>query len=122
MTLRVCKICSKEATNKDELEEFVKNKGAKYGRKQICKQCEAHKQKTRNLDNKMEALYYKGGECLHCGIEANRSNSIIFDFHHLGDKDFNIAEVRHSFIKMKKELDKCILLCSNCHRLEHKDD
>ena len=62
----------------------------------------------------------KGGRCSHCGydrcIEA-------LDFHHLDptQKDFGISSKGYtrSWEKIHKELDKCILVCANCHRELH---
>jgi predicted HNH restriction endonuclease len=61
---------------------------------------------------------YKGSSCQLCGY----SKSIrALQFHHLiaGEKDFNISRVSKSWQTIKKELDKCILLCSNCHAEVH---
>lgn len=46
------------------------------------------------------------------------------DFHHLRDKEFNIAnEIKNlSIDNLKKEIDKCIVLCANCHRKLHYYD
>ncbi len=43
------------------------------------------------------------------------------EFHHLDPtiKDELVCRSR-SFEKAKKEMDKCVLLCSNCHREEHE--
>lgn len=46
------------------------------------------------------------------------------DFHHLdpAEKRFPLAEAATrcvSLATLKKELDKCILLCKNCHAKEH---
>lgn len=65
-----------------------------------------------------EALAYKGGRCQICGY--NRSSAAL-DFHHLNplEKDFAISSRMTSFEAIRKELDKCVLLCSNCHREVH---
>ena len=44
-----------------------------------------------------------------------------FDFHHIENKKHNASYVIHrwSWIRAKKELEKCILLCANCHREIH---
>lgn len=45
------------------------------------------------------------------------------DFHHrdAAEKDFGISYKGHTkaLERLKKEVDKCILLCANCHREEH---
>ena len=69
-------------------------------------------------EKKVELVNYKGGSCEICGynkcIEA-------LEFHHLepNKKDFTISNHSYSSKRMKEEVDKCILLCSNCHREEH---
>lgn len=68
---------------------------------------------------KQKMFEYLGAACQHCGI---KEPLCIFDFHHLSpnDKDFTINQGKSlSFEKIKPELDKCILLCANCHRIEH---
>jgi len=43
----------------------------------------------------------------------------VMDFDHLGDKEFQISDaIQHSYSikKIKEEMDKCDLVCSNCHR------
>ncbi|QTO46333.1 hypothetical protein [Burkholderia latens] len=66
------------------------------------------------------AVEYKGGKCERCGYEKCLK---ALQFHHTdpSKKDFGIAESGHtrSFEKMKIELDKCLLLCANCHCEEH---
>ena len=67
---------------------------------------------------KMKMVEYKGGKCEICGynkcIEA-------LEFHHINpkEKDFNISGGTKSFNSLKSELDKCILVCANCHREIH---
>ena len=68
---------------------------------------------------KERAVEYKGGKCLICGY--NRCINA-FDFHHLDpkEKDFAISgNCNRAWEKVKSELDKCVMLCSNCHREVH---
>ena len=67
------------------------------------------------------AIEYKGTKCSICGYD----NCIqALDFHHIKDdeKDFGISAKGYtrSWDSVRKELDKCILLCANCHREVHE--
>lgn len=68
---------------------------------------------------KLRAIAYKGGCCQICGYDKSVR---ALQFHHLnsGEKDFNISKVTKSWQTVKSELDKCILLCSNCHAEVHE--
>jgi len=76
--------------------------------------------KRRKLIRKM-SVQYKGGKCEVCGY--NKCNSAM-EFHHRNSmhKKFGISAKGYtrSWEKVRKELDKCILLCSNCHREIHE--
>ena len=64
-------------------------------------------------------MEYKGGSCKSCGY--NKCTTAL-DFHHrtADEKEFNIGSIWfRGFDKAKVELDKCDLLCSNCHRELH---
>ena len=73
-------------------------------------------------NQKVKAVEYKGGKCAMCGydkcIEA-------LHFHHLDptQKDFNLSRLKKNKFddNIKDELDKCILVCSNCHREIHHE-
>lgn len=69
---------------------------------------------------KEQCVSYKGGKCSKCGYDSCLA---ALDFHHIepAHKDFGIAKVKkRSFDdKVKKELDKTILVCANCHREIH---
>ena len=76
--------------------------------------------KTFRKKNKERAIEYKGGKCILCGY--SKCNNAL-EFHHLNplDKDFNISKnMNKSWQKVKNEIDKCILVCSNCHREIHE--
>lgn len=67
---------------------------------------------------KLDLIEYKGGCCEVCGY--NKCSAAL-EFHHKDPKgkDFAISSHSYSFEKMKKEVDKCMLVCSNCHREIH---
>lgn len=57
-------------------------------------------------------------KCCHCGD----NNPIHLVFHHTNplEKDNSVANFKHWGInKIKKEIEKCIILCDNCHRKLH---
>lgn len=63
------------------------------------------------------AIAYKGGACQICKYSKFQG---AFDLHHLDPKKkkFGIADKGYtrSWDVIRAELDKCILLCANCHR------
>ena len=61
------------------------------------------------------SIAYKGGKCHFCGYNKCQE---AFDFHHLGKKSFGLGQdgLTRSWDRTKKELDRCILVCANCHR------
>jgi|TARA_R100001463_G_C3516480_1_gene220425 predicted HNH restriction endonuclease len=76
--------------------------------------------KYRNA-KKEKAIEYLGGICWRCEEVYDRE---VYDFHHLdpNTKEYSWTVLRrYKWETIKKELDKCILLCSNCHRLAHKE-
>lgn len=60
-----------------------------------------------------------GGKCSKCGED----DIFVLDFHHTNpeEKEYGISKVSAhiEWSKLKKELDKCILLCRNCHSKHH---
>ena len=102
------KCCSDEC-RKVYKKEYLKNK--KYNYNDV---------KNWRLKKKKKAIEYKGGKCEKCGYDKCIS---AMEFHHLNplEKDFSISSnINMSYEKIKKELDKCILVCANCHREIHE--
>jgi 5-methylcytosine-specific restriction endonuclease McrA len=66
---------------------------------------------------KAMSIEYKGGQCQTCGYKKYQG---ALELHHRNpkDKSFGIGDKGYtrSWEKVKAELDKCILLCANCHR------
>lgn len=87
-----------------------------------CRKCAVDAVLKRRRKVKSQAIEYKGGSCVKCGY--NKSNNAL-QFHHLDPttKEFGIAEHGHckSWERVKVELDKCILLCANCHAETHEE-
>ena len=130
--LKHCKKCN---TTKPLTKEYWhKRKSHHTGWEFYCKEC-IHKT-TRNYykDNtekmKGQSLEWKRNQrqkineykdplsCKKCGESRNH----LLDFHHINPdkKLFQISQGEaHSWPKVKKEIDKCMVLCSNCHRDFH---
>ena len=86
-------------------------------RRKICGSCRVSKRRRKI---KQMAIEYKGERCLICGYDKCVN---ALSFHHLNEseKEFGISSLGHtrSWERVKKELDKCVLLCSNCHAEVH---
>jgi predicted HNH restriction endonuclease len=85
----------------------------------ICRLCDNKRVLERGRANKLKALEYKGCCCSVCGYDKNPA---ALSFHHLDpkQKDTNFDKMRFwKFDRVKKELDKCILVCLNCHAEIH---
>ena len=70
---------------------------------------------------KRRAVEYLGGKCQLCGY-CKSIAALTFHHRNRAEKNFKIGSgVTQSWDKIKKELDKCDLLCFNCHmELEEK--
>ncbi len=118
--------------------EFSKNATRKDGIQNICKECskrrliEAHKKSYSNRKhiikenrkeeierNKQIVAEHKLGGCKFC----SEKDPVTLDFHHVNpkEKDLSISVIIHRYTtnKLVKEIEKCIVLCSNCHRKLH---
>lgn len=80
-----------------------------------------HSQTIRALKRKLMFIEELGGGCIKCGYSKNIA---ALEFHHrdANEKEFQL-DIRKlsntSKDKLKVELAKCDLLCSNCHKEEH---
>lgn len=112
------KLCSKCARWKDVSEFYFLRKRNLHSA--YCKECHKGYVQDKRLKLKIEAINYKGNKCLDCSQQFIHQ---VYDFHHLdpAKKDFTVAELldRLSWDEIKTELDKCVLLCANCHRIRH---
>ena len=86
-----------------------------------CKKCHNSYNADRWKNSKKKAVEYKGGKCEKCGY--NKCIDAL-EFHHIDptqkDKNFGNLKLR-KWEDQKKELDKCICVCANCHREIHAE-
>lgn len=70
---------------------------------------------------KLQAIEYKGGKCSRCGYDKSVA---ALEFHHLDpkQKERGIGNGRTiSWDRVKAEIEKCVLVCANCHREIHEE-
>jgi hypothetical protein len=103
---------------------FYKNKSMKDGHSGLCKECQLSNERQNNQKAKEWVISLKKG-CSVCG----ETRHWCLDFHHTNPKTktMNISEYSISGTtsfetkkkKILKELEQCIVVCSNCHRDIH---
>lgn len=126
-----CDRCRKQISKERYLRDKASGKVQKY--KEDNKEAisaynieyqRTHTNSEKKRQRKLDMCEYKGNKCQHCGKKVTRYSAAAFDFHHVDgqDKEYSPADmVMMRWSKIIKELDKCILLCSNCHRIHHAD-
>lgn len=88
-------------------------------RKGQCRKCASRYDVLRSMKFKMMAIEYLGGKCAKCGWNGHWA---AFDFHHRDPTEKEVSWDRlrkRSWDRMRPELDKCTLLCRNCHTILH---
>lgn len=112
------KVAKKFGVSKSSVLKYVKIEVREKMTEQEVKKRRSNSVVSWRKRSKIKLVEYKGGECKCCGyskcVEA-------MEFHHLNpkEKDFGISGKSWSFEKLKKEVDKCIMVCSNCHKEIH---
>lgn len=99
--------------------EFAKRKDGNRIRWK-CLKCETEAVQKRREKIKIMAIAYKGSKCQCCGYDKCMQ---ALEFHHIDptQKDFGLGAKGYtrSWDKNKEELDKCVMVCANCHREIH---
>jgi hypothetical protein len=70
---------------------------------------------------KIKKWFWEYKSNLSCSL-CGESHPATIDFHHTGKKENQVAQMVHggySIIAIKLELEKCEVLCANCHRKLH---
>lgn len=113
------KVCTRCKENKP-LNAFYKRKDRKNMHSSECKLCFKERMSHRHQQHKDILVEEFGGKCTKCGY--NKCTRIL-QFHHTDSstKDFGISKKLSSNLSvLRKEAQKCILLCPTCHAEKHQ--
>lgn len=134
--MKKCVTCKEEKT----FENFNKHSGRKDGYQSVCRDCnrarskryyaentEEHKTVTRERNREYKAktkLWFKEYKSQLSCVQCGEDRAPTLDFHHTDptEKDYTVASMVGNGLSLNTimtELNKCIVLCSNCHRMLH---
>jgi hypothetical protein len=68
------------------------------------------------LQKNISGTIYEPTRVHHCG----ESNPVVLEFHHRHGKDKAVTEMAaagYPIYRIQAEIDKCEVLCANCHRI-----
>ena len=103
----------------DSLNRENKNLYIRQYKKRASVRAKNYKSNRLWLKNeKQKAVDYKSGKCSVCGY--NKCLSAL-EFHHTNPEEKDGYNSHWTFERNKSELDKCVLLCANCHREKHEE-
>lgn len=108
---RKCKFCGEQDVAKFEKRLIT-----------MCRACKSSIRVETLRQRKKDAIAYRGGKCFKCGYDKCPA---ALDFHHRDrdQKPLDWKVIRHHCLsKIKEELDKCDLLCKNCHAEYHYEE
>jgi hypothetical protein len=122
------------------LNEFYKDRRLRSNRRSHCISCVRKRNEQRYNDgcgkillkkkrlyrkNKRKSIEYKGGRCVDC-VKQGRDGvfpECAYCFHHTDPTEKEHAPAtlmeRKTWKSITDELDKCVLLCLNCHSIRH---
>ncbi len=124
--MKVCKICKRELEQSDFHVTKTSKSGKVYYRGD-CKDCHNEKKYKYKRGLAMKIKNYKQGlACYNCGYSKEThpdfSPKALEFHHHRKDKTFSVANAvgqGFGFETIKKEMDKCLILCCRCHKEHH---
>src|SRR5581483_4732029 len=131
METKYCSSCKKDIPrsefNKrgDGLQPLCRECNRLRSRRYYAENTEQHRQVIAKRNKRLRAEirafirdYKISRGCKHCGY--NRCADALEAHHVHGDKEFLIGRARDKSLKrVQTELEKCEILCANCHREEH---
>ncbi len=142
--IRYCKICDKDTPHRTRSKRY---KNGTHG--WLCSPCRRRREKNYYAQAKtkgykkpvnkeqqhsytewlhQQEIEYLGGKCIRCELTLKNEPACCFATHHVDSstKDFETSTYRNAWsvggdrlTKLKKELEKCVLLCIMCHKKVH---
>ena len=128
--MKICSTCKQSKP----YSAFHKLKSSSDGYTRRCKECQKaanakhyYANKPAYLDSanrsrlKTTVVYQEFKNTLAC-VQCGEARSWCLSFHHLdpSKKDLSVSKlITHSWSKIQAEIQKCIVLCHNCHADEH---
>ena len=129
------KVCTRCGPPAQPVENFAIRNRAKGTRQYVCRNCQneyvrqhyqTHRvkyiEKARLWTAKQSRInaeflidYLRHHPCTDCG----ESDIVVLEFDHLRDKLMDVSVLStggYSLEKVKREIDKCEVVCANCHR------
>ena len=103
------------------LEHFHSNGGGYFSSR--CKSCHNLYNRKRTSDARNWLKEYKQTlSCIQCGFDDSRA--LVFHHREPNTKSFTIGANggRHSKKNLINEIDKCDVLCANCHSIHHYEE
>ncbi len=134
---RFCRLCQTERRKEDFSWKDKKN----AVRHSYCRFCQNERSKAHYSLNKARYLekskrrnqkvlkeireYVWNFLSTHPCIDCGESDIIVLEFDHISDKINSISGIlkdKSSLLKLKTEIDKCVVRCANCHRRKTAKD
>jgi len=106
--------------------EKQKEKNKEYQKKHYQANKEYYVKKAKESNDKLKKEFDEYKKTLKCSI-CEENHPATLDFHHENptEKEIGISQAiarNWSWLRLKKEIKKCIILCSNCHRKLHYEE
>ena len=119
ITEDITKVCSKCMVKKPASDFYFRKERVNELYSQ-CRSCNSKDATERMQAIKLKLVELKGGKCQLCSFSEYVG---ALEFHHVDpkEKDKNVSRLIKSKINQQviDEINKCVLVCSNCHKMIH---
>lgn len=113
-------LAKKIRTDCKECQHLKQSEAYQNKREQYKNSTKKHRQKLRADNQKLLWEFFFLNPCKRCG----ETNPVVLELDHLSDKKYNISDIIycHTWESVLKEISKCQVLCSNCHKKKTAKD